>query len=246
IKYGMLNNNDFYEKVKDIVIFPSSNGKATTIPEYLERNKDKTKNTVLYCSDKEGQTAYINICKEQGLEVIYQNTIIDSHFLQFLETKDSNIKYSSVDTSLTDYLVDKEKDKGKEVTEPAENKAAKEKITDIFKKALNNDKLIIKVENLKTGKIPAVIMESETAKRMKTMSMLFSGPKMPAFEDLTLVVNNTSPIIKKIVTMKAQGSNNKKVDALCGYVYDLAIMSQHQLTGDQMQAFLDRAYELLL
>jgi molecular chaperone HtpG len=244
IKYGMMNNNDFYEKVKDIVIFPNSEGASTTIPEYLERNKEKNDNSILYCTDKESQAAYVNMCKEQGLEVIYQNSVIDNHFMQFLESKNSDLKFNSVDSSLSDILVDK--DKESEIIDPADNKTANDKIIDIFKNALNNDKLTLKVESLKTENISAIVLESEQMKRMKAMTMMMKEKSFPMMEDLTLVINSSSQAIQNILKLNNDGLQQEKVNKLCHHVYDLALMSQQPLSGEKMHAFVSRANELLL
>ena len=140
IKYGMMQNDDFYSKVKDIIIFESSTGHKTNIPDYLDRNKEKSKDKVLYCADKEGQNTYITMCKEQGLEVLFLHALIDTHFIQFLESKDTNIKYVSVDSELSDTLI--EENQPTQVVDK-DNKTSDDKLLDIFKTSLNDDKLKI-------------------------------------------------------------------------------------------------------
>ncbi|MFC1617225.1 molecular chaperone HtpG [Candidatus Margulisiibacteriota bacterium] len=239
IKFGMMNNTDFYEKVKDIVIFKSSNGYSTSIPEYLERNKEKLKDTVLYALDQEAQSTYLNLCKEQGLEVIYLNTMIDTHFIQFLEMKDMKIKYKAIDTDLSEHLIDKTKE-SKVVDK--DNKTAADKTAEIFKDILKNDKLKIEVKSLKSETTPAIILESEHSKRMKSMSAMMKGANMPMLEDYTLVVNSNNKIIQNI---EKSGKNAKDTELYCKYVYDLALLSQKKLTGAEMQAFMDRSNEIL-
>jgi molecular chaperone HtpG len=245
IKYGMMHNQDFYEKVKDIVIFPSSTQTSTTIQDYLERNKDKNENKVLYCIDKEAQAAYVSMCKEQDLEVIFLNSVIDTHFLQFLESKDTSIKYSSIDSDLADCLIDK--DKESKIVDPKDNKTANEKIEQLFKDVINKEKLKIKVEHLKTESVPAMILESEQMKRLKAMTMLMQGENKPdMFEDLTLIINSNNKIIQKITTLNTSGLSSEKVKELCLFVYDLAQMSLQKLSGDKVQDFISRCNTLLV
>jgi len=247
VKYGMMTNDDFFKRVKELVMFKSTAGNYTTISDYVARNKEKTKETVLYCGDEMGQASYVALAKENGLEVVFVDSVIDSHFLQFLESKDDKVKYVSVDSNLSDYLVDADY-KEASVVDPKDNKTANEKIEGMFKDALNNDKLTVKVEALKSQEISAMVLESEQTKRMKTMTRMMAGgaSQMPAFEELTLVVNSQSPVIKNIVTKQAAVSDSEKVKQLCQHVYDLALMSQRQLTGEQLQQFLKRSQALLV
>ena len=150
IKYGMLQNDDFYSKVKDIVIFESSTGNKTSIPDYLERNKEKAADKVIYCADKDGQATYVNMCKENGLEVLFLHALIDTHFIQFLESKDTKIKYVAVDSELSDNLVDN--DQASEVVDK-DNKTASDKLEAIFKKEINNENLKIEVKALKSESV---------------------------------------------------------------------------------------------
>ncbi|MCP4050347.1 MAG: molecular chaperone HtpG [bacterium] len=239
IKYGMMQNDDFYDKSKNILIFKSSNGYSTTISEYLERNKDKIENKVIYCSNKEAQASYVNLSREQGLEVIFLNSLIDAHFIQFLESKDSNIKYESVDSNISDHLVDKEA--GESQVLDAEDKTSDDRIIEVFKKSLNNDKLKIQAQRLKNENVSAIVLESEQAKRMKTMSAMMKGALTDMFDDLTLVLNTNNNIIKYISGLQ----NQEKKDKLCKQIYDLALMSQRQLSGDALQNFISRSNELM-
>ncbi len=243
IKFGMMNNTEFYDKVKDCVIFKSSLGDSVSIPEYLERNKEKSENTVIYSTNKEQQATYISLCKDQGLEVIFLNAFIDTHFIQFLESKDSTIKYVSVDSSVSDHLVDKEKDS--QIVDPADNKTENEKLETLFKTTLKNDALKIEVKSLKSDSLPAVVLQSEYSRRFKEMSaMMNRSAGVPAFDDFTLVINSSNPVVKNILKLNSELKTND-VELLCQYVYDLAMMSQKQLTGEQMQAFMARSNDVL-
>ena len=241
IKYGMMEQADFYEKVKDIVIFPSSLGYNTSIPEYLERNKEKLEKKVLYCTNKDEQASYVNLCKKQDLEVIFLQSLIDTHFIQFLESKNSDIKYTAIDSELSDHLVDNTKT---DIVDK-DNKTNKEKLEQLFKANLNNDKLKVDVKSLKTDSVPAIILESEQTKRMKQMSALMKGSQMPIFDDYTVVINENNALVKKVLNLNQFETKQEKVKLLCEHIYDLALMGNKPLDGDKMQAFLNRSVTLL-
>lgn len=241
IKYGMMEQTDFYEKVKDIVIFPSSLGYNTSIPEYMERNKDKLEKKVLYCTNKDEQASYVSLCKQQDLEVIFLQSVIDTHFIQFLESKNSEIKYTAIDSELSDHLVDNTKT---DIVDK-DNKTNKDKIAELFKSKLNNDKLKCEVQYLKSDSVPAVILESEQTKRMKQMSALMKGAQMPIFDDYTIIINENNQLVKKVLELNQFDTKQDKVQLLCEHIYDLALMSNKPLEGEKMQNFVARSVALL-
>lgn len=240
IKYGMMNDSDFYDKVKEIVIFNSSNGSATTLSDYLERNKEKLENKIIYAEDKDTQASYISLCKAQGLEVIYLSSLIDTHFIQFLESKNTDVKFVAVDSELSNHLVETESTS--DVVDEKEQEK-KSKLEDVFKQALKNDKLTIKLESLKSKDISGMLLESEQSKRIKSMSMMMGKQALEGLEDYTFIVNEKNPIIQKILSLGE--ADNALATTLCNHVYDLALLNQKQLKGDQLEAFLSRSNSLL-
>lgn len=245
IKYGMIQHHDFYDKVKDIVMFATSNGGSTTIPEYLSRNEEKLQKKVLYCSNKDTQSAYVKMCQDQGLEVIYLKSAIDSHFVQFLESKDSDIKYVSVDAAVMDHLVDTESD-ATEIVDPETKKSEKDALGDYFKETLKKDKMTVKVEALKSNDLAAVLVQDEYMKRLQDMSVFMKsgGAGMPFGED-TLVLNSNHPLIKSLQAMAGNSEKSEIRGEICQHVYDLARMAHQPLSGDALQQFLTRSSSLM-
>ena len=245
IKYGILNDSDFYEKVKDIIVFETTNGGYTTIAEYLDRNKEKLKEKVLYCSDRDVQGGYVDLCKKENLEVIYLQSIIDTHFIQFLESKNTDIKYISVDSDLSEFLAGE--DKTTEVVDK-DNKTVSDRLLALFKTVLKEDSLKIEVKSLKNEETPALITESEQSKRMKQMSAMMRGSgatdmKMP--DAFTLVVNANNVLVKNILKMNEDVGNVAQVKTLCDHVYDTARMNNQPLTGDALQSFISRSNQIM-
>ncbi|MBG91012.1 MAG: molecular chaperone HtpG [Actinobacteria bacterium] len=243
IKYGMMNNDKFYDKVKDIVIFKSSSDKSTTISEYLERNKSAHENKVIYCSDEEAHASYVALCKEQGLEVIFLSAVIDSHFIQFLESKNTDVKFVSVDTEITDHLVDESKDEAQKV-DPKDNQTDSDRTEELFKSMLKNDLLKFKAQALKNKETPAILVQEEQSRRLKQMTAMMGASGMPDMDNYTMVLNLNNPIIQKIGTLSKRLKSDQ-TQALCEYIYDLAQMGQKPLTGEKLQAFMGRSQSIL-
>ena len=183
------------------------------------------------------------MCKDQGLEVIFLKNVIDVHFFQFLESKNKDLKFVAIDTEVSEHLVDE--DSESKAVDPVDNKTESDKLNDIFKDALNNDKLKIEVKHLKSEKISGMLIEAEHVKRLRSMSAMMQGQQMPSFDDYTLVVNSNHSLVKNILTLNQALDPEGKVKPLCQHVYDLASLSQKQLSGEELQSFIERSNELL-
>ena len=90
-----------------------------------------------------------------------------------------------------------------------------------------------------------MVLESEAVKRMKTMSHFMKGNSMPMFDDLTLVINSNNGMVKDILSLHNKPGKENLTNKLCHHIFDLAKMSKQQLTGEQMQSFIQRSNELM-
>lgn len=227
----------------------------STLKEYLERNKARHENRVFYCTDEITQTTYIQLHKNQGLEVLYMDSFIDSHFISFLEREHSDVKFSRVDAEIDENLLDKEKDS--EIVDPKTNQTRSEQIQELFKKALNNEKLTIRTEALKSDNPqitpPAMVLLPEFLRRMQEMNALIQQETVQFPEEHTLLVNTTHPLIQNLATL-AQGSiiggegtspSAELANLICHHVYDLALMAQKGFDADGMKAFVERSNQVL-
>jgi len=136
IKYGILSDEKFSDAMKDHIIFKTTQDDYVTIKEYRERNKSKDKpQKIFYAQSEDTQVTYLNLMKEQGIEVIYSHPIIDSHLFQHLEMKDRDSTFVRIDSEINDNLIDKEKT---EIVD-ASNRTNSEKLKEIFDKTLNEN-----------------------------------------------------------------------------------------------------------
>ena len=243
IKYGMMQNAEFYEKMKDNVLFESSSGHTTTVAAYMERNTDKLGKKVLYCADKDRQATYVSMCQDQGLEVLFFHALIDSHFVQFLESKASDIQYVSVDSEVNDSLVDASK--SAQVVDDT-NQTRDDQIVDLFKSVLDTETTTVEVKALKSETVSAMFIESEQIKRLKNMQHFMKGAgSLPGLDIMTLVINNQSPLIQNIVGLSQSNADAEFVQSLCLHVVDLARLSKQQVSGESLQTFIARSNTLL-
>jgi molecular chaperone HtpG len=232
---------------------PKSN--YTTLKEYLERNKEHNENRVFYCTDEASQATYVELHKKQGLEVLFMDSFIDTHFISFLEREYSEVKFSRVDSDLDQTLIDQDKDK--EIVDPKTNKTRSEVIKELFEKALNKPKVNIKTQALKSddpqGTPPAMVLLPEAMRRLREMTALMQQQNAEFPEEHVLVVNTAHPLIQNlyelsqgsIVQSGGQSPSGELANLICQHVYDLAVMAQKGFDAEGMKAFVERSNQLL-
>jgi len=245
VKYGMMREDKFYEKVKDQVIYQATGeDKYTTLPEYLERAKEKHENKVYYANDEGTQATYLKLFKSQGMEALILDAMIDNHFIQFLESKNSDLKFERVDSDITENLL--EADPSNKIVEGADNKTKGERIEQIFKDGLDQIKgLTIRIETLKDDTVPGMILLNEQSRRFKEMTSMMGQGEMPdMFADHTLMVNTASPAVEKILKLQDEG-DTETADMLIEQIYDLAMLSHQAISKERMAGFLERSGKLL-
>lgn len=241
VKYGCIRESDFYDKVKDVIIYKTTNDEYVTLKDYLEKNKEKHENKVFYVSDELQQSQYIKLFKDNGLEAIILPSMIDNHFISFLESKESGVSFSRIDSDISETMKDTDNKDG------ALEKDQKEKLEGIFKEALNDDKLKFQLETLKSTDIPAIVLLSEQSRRMQEMSKMFGGMNMPSDmfpTERTLVLNENNNLIKSVLKLAAENKNDD-VALICEHIYDLAMMSHKQLNAEEMSKFIERSNTIL-
>ena len=241
IKYGCMREPKFFDRVKDILIYKTINGKFVTQSEYLEENKDTDK-TIYYVNDEKQQVQYIQMFKEQGMDAVILNTLIDTHFISFMESNNHDVKFKRVDADITGSMKS-------ENSNEEDNKKLAEKLEKIFRESTSKDKLKIKVEALKNNSTPAIVLISEEARRFKDMSRTFGGNFNTADlfpDEETLLLNSNNNIIKRIAALLEEDNRKEDVKLAAAHVYDLATMSQRTLEPDTMTKFIARSNELLM
>ena len=230
IKYGCLRDEKFYEKVKDCIIYKNLEGKYITLDEYLD---GKDKKDVYYVSDEKQQAQYINMFREQGLDALVLPTMMDTHFISFLEMKQNDVKFARIDSALSETAEDGEKDEEKDNA-----------LIEKFKTQINDENLKFEVQPLKNASIPAVILLGEQSRRMQEMYRSYgqqmAGMASMFHDEFSLVINSNNELIKKMDTLNEEDSK-----LLIDHVYDLAKISHSPLTGEQMTKFIERSNKLL-
>lgn len=225
IKFGCIKDEEFYDKVKDIIIYKDLDGKFVTFKELLGEEEIKEPKTIYYASDELQQAQYIKMFKDAGLKAILCDTFIDPHFLSFIEYKTPDkLKFTRIDSDVDGALKE-----GEAVEDSA--------LAEIFKKALNNDKITVKFEKLKSN-VPALIITDEYMRRYTEMGQMYGMSN----GDLayTMVVNSASPVVCKIKEL-----DEEKQKFVVNYLHSLALLSFKKLDADELDNFVNANLQLL-
>lgn len=238
IKFGCLKDDKFDDKMKDYILYKNIDGKYLTLPEYLEAGKEKYENTVFYTDDEKVQSQYINMFKEQGIDAVVLTHNIDTPFITHQEQKHDGVKFTRIDSDITNTF--------KEDVPEEELKETTDKLTEIFQKALGNDKLTVKVEKLKNTSISSMITLPEETRRMQDMMKMYNmmgnmDPSMFGGSGQTLVLNANNNLVQYILD-NPEGENTGMV---CEQLYDLALLAHAPLESDAMTKFITRSNEIL-
>lgn len=227
----------------------------TTLKEYLERNQKTHENRVFYCTEPASQATYVALHKSQGLEVLFMDSFIDTHFISFLEREYSDVKFSRVDSDLDDTLIDKEKEA--EIVDPTTNKTRSEQVKELFQKAIGKPKVNIRTEALKSDAAeaapPAIVLLPEALRRMRDMTALLQQQAAEFPEEHVLLVNTAHPLIQNLANLSqgaiiqgdGESPSAELAGMICHHVYDLALMAQKGFDAEGMKEFVERSNQVL-
>jgi len=268
IKYGCLKDDKFREKMKDVIIFKNLEDKYVTLPEYVEarnpkkeeaeteaevveetkeeestaedKDKEEEKTTVYYVTDLQQQSQYVNMFKEAGLDALILTQNIDQPFITQLEQGDDKVKFQRIDADLTESFKD-------DAVDEEALKKETEALTELFRKALDNDKLDVKVEKLKNENVSSMITLSEESRRMQDMMKMYSMGGMGMDAGMfgggqTLVLNSNNQLVQYLF----ENPESENTDLICKQLYDLAMLSHKPLEAAELTAFIQRSNELMM
>ena len=236
INYGMLSQDDFYDRAKDFALLKDVDGKYFTYDEYKtlikDNQTDKDGNLVyLYANDKEGKYSYIEAAKNKGYSVLLLDGQLDTPMVSMLEQKLEKTRFARVDADIVDRLIVKDDNKESELA-----KDDKDSLTETFRSQLptmDYTEFYVDVQALGADNLPVLITQSEYMRRMKEASKYQAGmafyAQMP--DAFNLVLNSDHPLIKGVLDGEKQecGSQLSPVDSeLKGLEARLAVLHQSQ------------------
>ncbi len=233
IKYGCMRDEKFYERMKDVLLYKTVDGRFLTLAEYTAQNGEKAPDKVLYTSDESRQDAMIRLYRDQGIDVVVLDTPIDVNFVSFMEysgQKDGKLRFCRVDAN-TDAL------KAQDGESPELDAQA---LTKLFREATGMESLNVELQALRDEQLPAMLVEDEQTRRFKDMSRLYGEKGFSLPDDFTLVLNSRSALVAALAGAK----DPQRAQLIAAELYDLAELSRAPLSPQQMTAFLSRSMRL--
>ena len=238
IKFGCLKDEDFYEKVKDIVIFKNLEGKYVPVTDFFgeeisdeDAEKGKQAKAIYYVSDETQQAQYIRLFKDAGLDAMVCDTYIDPHFISFIEYKNPRkCRFVRIDADVDAAL-------------KAEGEVKQDDYKDLIelvKKHLVNKDIAVKADKLKNADVPAVVNVEEFMRRMSEMNKFYGMTEADAMKNATLVLNVANDTVSKLT-----GLSEEKQEFIVNQIYYLAMLSYKKLSPDELADFMKRSETLL-
>lgn len=239
VKYGILSDDKFAERVANILLLKDDEGKFYTLEEFKtaveaeQKDKDDTL-VLLYTSDADRQDSYIQSAKAKGYKVLVLDHMIDSHFVSYLEQKNEKTTLKRVDSEVVDKLIDKGIENIHTLSE-----SEKKTVQEVFEKVVNNSAYVVSLEPMSSEEMPVSVVLPEFMRRMKEMQRN-GGMFMGDFpEQYSVVVNANNPMMQKIIS-----AGQEEKEKLAKHAYDLALLSQGLLKGSELTKFVKRSLEL--
>lgn len=239
VKYGCLKDDKFYDKVKDAIMFKTTDDEFITVNDIT---KDRTElENIYYIDDEVAQAQYVNMLKDSGIKIAIMTGPIDSHFINYMEYKNSGkIKFVRVDSDITDAMKDSDNAVSDEERENIVNLLSPD-----FAKASGDDKIKVGVESMKSP-LPAIILVSEQSRRMQEMMKMYGGNMALGGDEITITLNSSNSAVKKLIKLaENKEENSEKIDFLASHIYDMALLAHKPMDAASMSSFMERSARLL-
>ncbi len=250
INYGMLSQEDFYNRAKDFCLVKDVEGKAFTLEEYKtlisSEQTDKDGNLIyLYTDNKEEQYSFVEAAKAKGYSVLNLNGQLDVPAASMLEQKLEKTRFVRVDSDIVDRLIVKEDAKKADLTEE-QTKTLSEAMKNLMPKMEKVD-FAVDFQPMSDEQTPLIITQNEWMRRMKDMSKFQSGMgfygQMP--DSYTVVVNTENKLIKGWMTEIQENVESPANNEKLSQVIDLALLQNNLLKGAQLEQFIKRSLEMI-
>jgi molecular chaperone HtpG len=241
VKYGMISEDKFYEKAKNFVLLKNVDAEYATIEEYQEKIKENQtdkngKQVVLYSNNPTEHHSFIEAAKGYGYDVLDFDNILDSHFIQHIEYKYTDMTFSRVDANTIDKLIDKDEKRESVLTDDVQDDIKK-----VFEGAVTAG-ATVEMSPMSPDDMPVVITKPEFMRRMAEMSRL-SGNNLGDMPESHNVVVNTN---HALITDKLTGmeTDEEKSDFV-KYLYNLARLNQNMLKGRELTDFIKKSINFI-
>ncbi len=241
VKLGMLQDDKFYERSKDFLVWKTLTEEWTTAEEYLTRHKQEYKGKLFYTSDDKHTPHFLDLYKEKGIEVLRATSPVDTPLMNLLEGKLEGAHFQRIDGALDEAILDASREK---TLLDADGKTESVKIADFIRSTLCIETTEIEAKSLSSDHIPAFLVVDEDSRRMRETFAL-TQQSIPDFlkTKLTFVVNTNSRLVQSIYGLKDK--NPALAKEMVEHLYELSLLSQKELAPNALSQFISRSSRVL-
>lgn len=226
VEYGCIKDKKFYDRMKDIVLFKTTDDEFVTLNDYKKKDGAR-QGTIYYATDLTQQSVYVKLYKDQGIPVIVLDQLIDTQFINVIELNEENITFQRID-AVTDEI---QKEEGTESSA----------LSDLFRQASGQKDLSVRETPLKDMSIPAILNITERSRRMNEMAEIYGMKDVNLPLEEILILNAENPIIQRLNAEK----ESETAQTIARQIYLLAVLNLRHFTAEELKTFLEGSYELL-
>jgi molecular chaperone HtpG len=235
VKWGILHDEKFYERVKSCLVFKTLDGSYLTLEQYNARNESKTDKKIYYLADEHPFKDVVKMFKEKEIDILLAPTNIDAPLIQFLESKNQPYQFKRIDGGLEDILVDQTAELS------IENKEETEKL---IKSLLGKEELTVEAKNLATKDVPGMIVIDEQSRRLYEYFMMSQGEVPQGFpKKHTFVINTNNESIQKLTKLALD--DKELASKIAKQIYQLSLLAQKELKIEEMSDFVSESNSLM-
>jgi molecular chaperone HtpG len=244
VKLGILEDDKFYERAKEFLLWQTTELQWTTLPEYLEKNQEKTKDIVYYTIDERHAAHILKVYQERGIEILCAGSPLDPYLIHFLEDKLRPITFQRIDATVHEDMLDKSREK---TVLDEEGKTEAVKLADFIQAKLGDLEVDVQAKSLTTDTLPGFITMDEKQRRMRDYIMRLDPQERKQqgqlFAKQTFVINTNNSLIQGIY--KLDQKNPDLAKELILEVYEIALLSQREMDPEMLHSFINRSNRIL-
>lgn len=246
VRFGILTHQEFSQKAINFALFEDVNHKYYTLDELkhnikaLQTNKNN-QIVILYTTDPTSQHSYIKPAIDKGYTVVLMDSILDSHFIDYLDNQYDDITCKRIDSDTLDNLIDKESNDTNNV-----DKQKEDELKNLFNSSLPNDlnnvNIEVSIRNMPDEDLPIVMVQPEIIRRFREMAALGGMEYAQGMkQEYTMIINSAHPVINELVNENNADIKTKKTK----HLINLALISQNLLDGEKLTDFIKQSIDIL-
>lgn len=236
VKVGILNDEKFFEKTKEMLVWKKHDGSWTTIPEMLEKNEEKK---IFYSTEDHRGAAIFDAYRAKGIDILIANTNVDVPLIHYLEDK-MVATFQRIDGSLNDCLLDPSRDK---TTLDAEGKTYTSRLANFIGSALKDSEVTVEAKSLAADELPGLLVLDEQQRRARDYFVMQKINAAHLLKKKTLVVNTNNKLVQAIDRLQTQ--HPEVAQEMAKGVYGLTLLAQREVEPKDFEQVIKQQTDIL-